>query len=669
MRRIGPYLLVAAIAAYFAACDGAPLGTTGGERGDESTPRFDVSGTFPDVEDTYLALNRKNTNYGGESFLQVKKLEQDVAMVRFSDALIGDLAAGVDAGGRVFLDIEIDGTFANFGSGLSVGLYRVDGSPDWTETGATWNCGEDANTGNNQPDCPGGGWTWNPAGSRPVNSTATDVVTITSGQTGVVTFEVTDDIAAFGSGMPNNGWALGRETDDKSGYVRFMSSESGTPPLLRFDPCSEAEVAEAGCVFQVVEEEEPFVIPADGGTGSTIAAFGSFAGLEFGGTEETEVVFKVDVIGLGPCEDIPNAADVGVCTEITAFTTTGEPIPNITLTEDAQVAFCINYPGSGIEPLPDGTPVDPENAVDPLTRLADALLILQNDDGDRKLLPPSLVPGAAEAALECTDFEAIPPFASEGSPLMRLARRAFEPILGRLAPKSLYATASVAHTKAKGSFIDGLSRFHWTSALVLYSSDGWTVDLGEGTDEAMLPAGAPGSGCPLYSNAGQLNYVWPVGSEAEPSFLDLERGIAVQQAGDHVDASGKDLYLLVSVGIDNDIAVWANGDQITDYISDRGYHPTANSGSGHYTAGFDVGDVTFLTHEGCAFRDLDPNDHITGDITFAVPYDWVVYGGESILEVDSDEIFLEILGRDRGGSSFLDVQVSLMELDEVVGPD
>ena len=222
------------------------------------------------------------------------------------------------------------------------------------------------------------------------------------------------------------------------------------------------------------------------------------------------------------------------------------------------------------------------------------------------------------------------------------------------------ATASAGHRRSPFADLPGFSRFSVTTALALYSETWTLVEAGEGgpiLTAAQLPAGTIGSGCPLYGDAGDfLPTPFPIGSE-----LEFERIFDQLQTGEHGTTDGSGVpHLLVMVAIDNDVQVFANGMDITPYLSDRGAHDgqfdqLSTAGRGHSTNG--IGFDGFLRHEGCAFRDeAVTGDHKSGDVTFAVPIDDLTEGGWP------NSLDLEILARDRGGSAFFDVQVGLLEL-------
>jgi hypothetical protein len=64
------------------------------------------------------------------------------------------------------------------------------------------------------------------------STTVVDSATITNNQTGVVEFDVTDEVRDIAQGSPHFGWIIKRTSESTSGSVNFGSRESGTPPEL-----------------------------------------------------------------------------------------------------------------------------------------------------------------------------------------------------------------------------------------------------------------------------------------------------------------------------------------------------------------------------------------------------------------------------------------------------
>lgn len=77
---------------------------------------------------------------------------------------------------------------------------------------------------------------WDMAGAPPWEALPTAQALITNGQTGVVSFDVTQDVAAFLNGTSNHGWIVKKTDENQSGTVLFHSRDvnqaSNIPPTL-----------------------------------------------------------------------------------------------------------------------------------------------------------------------------------------------------------------------------------------------------------------------------------------------------------------------------------------------------------------------------------------------------------------------------------------------------
>jgi len=118
-------------------------------------------------------------------------------------------------------------------AGRRIDLHRL--TQAWTETGATWNCAEDADPTNRRPDCAGEtSWEMSrPKSLRPWVPAPTATQRITKGRHGVLRFDVTADVAAIPTGGgAQYGWLVKRRKEDVGGRVAFGSRESASPPRL-----------------------------------------------------------------------------------------------------------------------------------------------------------------------------------------------------------------------------------------------------------------------------------------------------------------------------------------------------------------------------------------------------------------------------------------------------
>ena len=183
--------------------------------------------------DAYVRSAAANKNYGTHDTLLIQKVGKSGAtrvLVAFPQAGIAD-SVGADSLVSATLEFTIKRANADWGtSGRAVAAHRL--TRAWIEGGATWNCANDLNVGNNKTDCTGN--TWSMTGSTPpFVTTPVAQSVITNAQSGVVSFDVTSDIRAFLAGQATNqGWLLKLATESETGTVVFHSKESGSKPRL-----------------------------------------------------------------------------------------------------------------------------------------------------------------------------------------------------------------------------------------------------------------------------------------------------------------------------------------------------------------------------------------------------------------------------------------------------
>jgi hypothetical protein len=196
------------------------------------SPQAPIDTTVPITADTYLRQGEPNQNFGTASILRVRPTGDHRALLRVDAvtlaATIGDATV---VAARLELTITLNAN--NWGpSGREIALHRL--TVPWTETGATWHCGVDSVPGNSQAECAAGtAWAMGPAGPTPWATPPTATTTIVNGQSGVVSFDVTADIAAWRAGSLNAGWLVKRVDEGPSGAVEFGSRESEVAsPLL-----------------------------------------------------------------------------------------------------------------------------------------------------------------------------------------------------------------------------------------------------------------------------------------------------------------------------------------------------------------------------------------------------------------------------------------------------
>jgi len=193
-----------------------------------STTTLQVSG------DTYLQSGSPNQNLGGDTRLSLQSSGKHRSLLFFNPA---GITAAVGSGTLVsaHLELSLSTTGTNWGTaGRSIAIHRLKQAS--AEYQATWNCALDANVNNQQDDCSGAGaWSMNASdsGQQPWLSPATATALITSGLTGVVSFDVTSDVAALLAGsFAGHGWLIKKVEEGQNGSLEFASREVGTGPRL-----------------------------------------------------------------------------------------------------------------------------------------------------------------------------------------------------------------------------------------------------------------------------------------------------------------------------------------------------------------------------------------------------------------------------------------------------
>ena len=175
---------------------------------------------LPIAADTYLKQGTPNQNQGDETILRVRQSGKNRSLLRLDPAEVASLLAGATVhSARLELFIADNGN--NWGvAGRTVDLHRL--TALWSELGATWNCADDSEPSNHQPDC-------NPewsGGSFDAEPTAS--LLVTNGLAGSVDFDVTAEISAMAEGAAHEGWLLKKSAEGQSGRIEFVSRE-GVP--------------------------------------------------------------------------------------------------------------------------------------------------------------------------------------------------------------------------------------------------------------------------------------------------------------------------------------------------------------------------------------------------------------------------------------------------------
>src|SRR6266545_7279254 len=232
--------------------------------------------TLSVTADTYLKSGSSNQNQGGETLLRIQSSGNNRSLVRFDPAAIA-AAVGNGSLASARLELYIQNNSNNWGTeGRTVDAHRLAAS--WTESGATWNCGIDANPGNSSADCTSQ-WAGGQFAEEP-----SDTVLHTYGLTGWIQFDVTADVRAFLSGTPNYGWIIKKTEEGQNGQVEYTSRQgtAGRAPRLvlvvesaAFDQVPPSLSITSPSRTVLVNEPSPAVVVeyADGGSGVDPASF------------------------------------------------------------------------------------------------------------------------------------------------------------------------------------------------------------------------------------------------------------------------------------------------------------------------------------------------------------------------------------------------------------
>ncbi len=167
--------------------------------------------------DTYVRQGAPNQNQGGESALRLRQSGKNRSLLRLDPGEVASLLAGTTVhSARLELFIADNGD--NWGAaGRTVDLHPV--TMPWSELGATWNCADDADPANQQPDCSpqwsGGGFDAEPAAS----------LLVTNGLAGSMDLDVTAEVSAMAQAAGHDGWLLKKTDEGQSGRIEFVSRE------------------------------------------------------------------------------------------------------------------------------------------------------------------------------------------------------------------------------------------------------------------------------------------------------------------------------------------------------------------------------------------------------------------------------------------------------------
>lgn len=206
--------------------------------------------------DTHVRQGVPNQSHGTLDYLRIRQSGKNRALVRF-DA--GDVAAAVGGFELVSAQLAFDITDngENWGSGRTVDLHRL--TVPWTED-ATWN-----HSGLDD-------WEMQGPSPRPWDATPSATATITSTTAGVLTLDVTADVAAVLAGAPDHGWILKKTDEGAAGMLELASRETGAggPRLVLAlagctDPAVQTIATVPGALNPVVDGADLFLTTSGGG--------------------------------------------------------------------------------------------------------------------------------------------------------------------------------------------------------------------------------------------------------------------------------------------------------------------------------------------------------------------------------------------------------------------
>jgi hypothetical protein len=199
----------------------------------------DASVTTPGAAATTL-LPARDTSvrdgiFANVSFGVTPTLFVNQALIAFDQQSLAALTAAGQQVVSAELEVTVTGNPLPRGRRATVGAFRL--THDWSETRATWNCAADTNLADGHENCAAAN-VWNmgePSARRPNpwSSPATGSASISAGQAGRLTFDVTADVRGFVSaGRPNFGWILQSDEIDDLHALILGSRMSKLPPRL-----------------------------------------------------------------------------------------------------------------------------------------------------------------------------------------------------------------------------------------------------------------------------------------------------------------------------------------------------------------------------------------------------------------------------------------------------
>lgn len=167
-------------------------------------------------QDTYVEQAPPNRNHGLEPVLAVSTKAHALVYINNRHARLPPFVPGAITSAE--LTVTIAGTATD---ATTISVHRL--TQGWTEEGATW-----------RTDGNGGPWEMKKS-PPPYVEVPTATATVTSGQTGTITFDVLPDVLLFnavGSTVSNDGWIIRLVDENGNTSLDLGSREAGTPATL-----------------------------------------------------------------------------------------------------------------------------------------------------------------------------------------------------------------------------------------------------------------------------------------------------------------------------------------------------------------------------------------------------------------------------------------------------
>ena len=179
-------------------------------------------------EDAFVNEGNKGRPHGYHQELEVEANNIRRSFVRWH---MSDVTAGFDGTlVSAYLELTVDSNGGGFGAGRDVNVHRMV-QTDWSEVGMTWHCSHDTDPLDDLKDC-SGAQAWSQASPTAAmwNLTPTDQINVTDATSGVLSFDVTADVAAaiLASDVTIS-WMVGIDGDASgTGQIQFVSREALT---------------------------------------------------------------------------------------------------------------------------------------------------------------------------------------------------------------------------------------------------------------------------------------------------------------------------------------------------------------------------------------------------------------------------------------------------------